>query len=168
MNSGQEPRIYTIGHSTRTQGELIEILGKYRIAMLLDIRAIPYSRYNPQFNREAMMEVMPEAGIVYEHIAPLGGVRPSPEVMKGAKSCSERSRGFATHMLSDEFKRGIDRVLLLARQAPVALMCGERDPEHCHRFWVADALRERGVEAQHIISLDEVRQHPANLFSFGM
>jgi uncharacterized protein (DUF488 family) len=165
--TGQRPAVYTIGHSTRTQGELIDILQHHGIPVLLDIRAIPYSRYNPQFNRETMMEVMPGEGIHYEHIEALGGHRPSPEVMKAAKSCSDRSHGFAEYMKSEEFQRGLDRVIELAASSPVALMCGEREPEHCHRFWVADALRERGIEPQHLIHRDEVREHPMNLFSFG-
>jgi uncharacterized protein (DUF488 family) len=165
--TSQTPVVYTIGHSTRTQGELIDILRQYGIPVLLDIRAIPYSRYNPQFNREALMEVMSEEGIRYEHIEALGGHRPSPEVMKAAKSCSDRSHGFAEYMKSEEFQRGLDRVIELAATSPVVLMCGEREPEHCHRFWVADALRERGVEPQHLIYIDEVREHPMNLFSFG-
>jgi uncharacterized protein (DUF488 family) len=166
MNSRHQ--IYTIGHSTRTQRELIDLLRQNHVPLLLDIRAIPYSRYNPQFNREAMQEVMPSEGIVYEHLAALGGVRPSQEVMKGAKSCSERSRGFAGYMKTDEFKAGLDRVLELAMEAPVALMCGEGDPTHCHRFWVADALRERGIEVKHIITRDQVREHPQSLFSLGL
>jgi uncharacterized protein (DUF488 family) len=71
-------------------------------------------------------------------------------------------------MKTEEFREGLDRVLELAAEAPVALMCGEGDPAHCHRFWVADALRERGIEVKHIISRDEVRDHPQNLFSFGL
>jgi uncharacterized protein (DUF488 family) len=160
--------VYTIGHSTRTQQELIDILRHYGIPVLLDIRAIPYSRYNPQFNRETMMELMPEENIQYEHIEALGGHRPSQEVMKAAKSCSDRSVGFAGYMKSKEFAEGLDRVIELASRSPVVLMCGEREPEHCHRFWVADALRERGIEVRHLIYIDEVREHPMNLFSFGM
>src|SRR5690349_2808465 len=133
-------RIYTIGHSTRKREDLVGILKHYGIELLLDIRKIPYSRYNPQFNREEMIKEMPAAGILYEHCDELGGVRPAQEVMDRAKSCSERSRGFAGYMQTDPFKRGLKRALELAATRRIALMCAESDPTHCHRFWVADAL----------------------------
>jgi uncharacterized protein (DUF488 family) len=167
MSSTTRPEIYTIGHSTRKREDLVEILKHYGIELLLDIRKIPYSRYNPQFNREEMMKVMPATGIGYEHCDELGGVRPPQEVMDRAKSCSERSRGFAGYMQTDNFKRGLKRALELASQQRIALMCAESDPSHCHRFWVADALGEQGIDVIHIINEREVREHPRNLFTYG-
>lgn len=159
--------IYTVGHSTRSFQDLIDLLSHYDVDALLDIRAIPYSRYNPQFNRETMIREMPATGIRYEHIAELGGVKPSKEVMAAAKSCSERSRGFADHMRTDAFRKGLDRVLgSVAEGETVALMCAESDPSHCHRFWVADAVQANGPMVMHIVSMDELRDHPANLFTY--
>ncbi len=89
--------IHTVGHSTQSAEELAALVTSFGVTDLIDIRAIPYSRYNPQFNREEMERVMPGLGLRYEHVAELGGRRPSPEVMQAAKSCSERSRGFADY-----------------------------------------------------------------------
>lgn len=160
--------IYTIGHSTRTHAELIELLRDNGIELLLDIRRIPYSRHNPQFNREEMERVMPETGIIYEHCTELGGVKPPQAVIDRAKSCSERSRGFAGYMESEPFRRGMERALGLASERRVALMCAESDPSHCHRFWVADALAARGATVLHIIRAGKVEEHPQNLFTYGM
>lgn len=159
--------IYTVGHSTRKRSELVALLKHYGVDTLLDIRAIPYSRYNSQFNLEEMVREMPGAGLHYRHIASLGGRRPSREVMAGAKSCSERSHGFAEYMKSEEFRKGLDSVLELARGgSTIALMCAESDPTHCHRFWVADAVQAEGFTVQHIVREDDLREHPANLFTY--
>jgi uncharacterized protein (DUF488 family) len=159
--------IYTIGHSTRSHAELIELLRENGIELLLDIRRIPYSRHNPQFNREEMVKVMPPTGIRYEHCTELGGIKPPQEVIDRAKSCSERSRGFAGYMESEPFRRGLEHALRLASESRVALMCAESDPSHCHRFWVADALAARGVAVRHIIKAGKVEDHPENLFTYG-
>lgn len=159
--------IYTVGHSTRSREELVELLKHYGIEILVDIRKIPYSRYNPQFNKETMMEEIPKRGLVYEHITELGGVRPPQEVVDRAKSCSERSRGFAGYMKTPAFKKGLEQALSLTTRGRVALMCAEADPSHCHRFWVADALAARGVLVEHIVRIGDLQRHPENLFSFG-
>ena len=165
--SGAGPiTMYTVGHSTRSRGELVELLRRHGIQILLDIRKIPYSRYNPQFNRETMMEEMPATGIRYEHCDDLGGIKPSREVIDRAKSCSERSRGFAEYMRTPAFARGIDRALELAGAGRVALMCAEANPDHCHRFWVADALAAAGVDVLHIVSAERADPHPKNLFTY--
>lgn len=159
--------IYTVGHSTRQRSELADLLKHHGVDTLIDIRAIPYSRYNPQFNLETMTAEFPKTGITYEHLSPLGGNRPSPEVMAKAKSCSERSRGFGKHMESEEFRAGLKHVFELAAQGNVvALMCGELRPEHCHRFQVADIIQAEGWEVRHIVSEDDLRDHPANLFTY--
>ncbi len=158
--------IYTVGHSTRTAAELIELLGHYGVESLIDIRRIPFSRHNPQFNRETIGPALGAEGIRYEHIEALGGVKPSREVIERARSCSERSRGFAGFMKSEEFGRGLDRVVEAAAANVVAIMCAEAEPSHCHRYWVADALIERGVEVEHIVRIGDVREHPRNLFTY--
>jgi uncharacterized protein (DUF488 family) len=161
------PTVYTIGHSTRSFEALVALLRAHAIERLIDIRKIPYSRYNPQFNREEMERAMPPTGILYEHLEALGGKRPPPEVVERAKSCSERSRGFAAYMQTDAFRHGVDRVIALAASERIALMCAEADPSHCHRFWVADALVARGISVRHITSEEDADLHPENLFTFG-
>lgn len=159
--------IYTIGHSTRQRPELVALLKHFGVDTLLDIRAIPYSRYNPQFNREDMARAMPGTGVSYEHIEALGGIRPSRDVMAAAKSCSDRSRGFAEYMKSESFRNGLARVLELAAEGKtIALMCAESDPSHCHRYWVSDAVQAEGHAVRHIVREDDLRDHPANLFTY--
>jgi len=160
--------IYTIGHSTRTQAELIGLLKQHGIELLLDIRRIPYSRHNPQFNREEMVRAIPESGLVYEHCNDLGGVKPPQHVIDAARSCSERSRGFAEYMETPPFRRGLEHALELAARHRIALMCAEADPGHCHRFWVADALAARGAEVRHIVNAHRLDDHPQNLFTYGL
>lgn len=159
--------IYTVGHSTRTHEQLVALLRAHHVERLIDIRKIPYSRYNPQFNREQLATTMPHAGIIYEHLESLGGRRPPPAVVERARSCSERSHGFAEYMKTPAFRHGLDRVLALAESAVIALMCAEADPSHCHRYWVADALVAHGTVVRHIISESEAEIHPENLFTFG-
>jgi uncharacterized protein (DUF488 family) len=159
-------KIFTVGHSTRQQSELIELLKHYGVETLVDIRRIPFSRHNPQFNRETVMKAMEEAGIRYEHLTELGGVKPSQEVIDRARSCSERSRGFAGYMETPVFQKGLEHAIALSADSQIALMCAEADPAHCHRFWVADALVERGIEVEHIVAINDLRDHPRNLFSF--
>ena len=159
--------LFTVGHSTRKRSELVALLKHFGVDLLFDIRSIPYSGYNPQFNREEMEKEMPRTGIAYEHIAALGGKRPSQEVIAAAKSCSERSHGFAGYMETEEFKRGLDYVLMRVDEGrTVALMCAESDPAHCHRFHVADAVQGRGYGVQHIVKPDDLRDHPATLFTY--
>lgn len=167
MTHEQSPVIYTIGHSTRTQDELLALLKQHRVELLLDIRRIPYSRHNPQFNREEITRIIPENGLLYEHCNDLGGVKPPQHVIDTARSCSERSRGFAAYMETAPFKRGLEHALALASQYRVALMCAESDPSHCHRFWVADALVLRGATVRHIVNAKRLDDHPENLFTYG-
>ncbi len=159
--------LYTVGHSTRKRSELVALLKSYGVDTLFDIRAIPYSRYNPQFNREEMEKEMPPTGITYEHISALGGKRPSPEVMAAAKSCSERSHGFADYMETAEFKEGLAYVIARADEGKtIALMCAESEPSHCHRYHVADAVQAAGKTVTHIVKGNDAREHPANLFTY--
>lgn len=159
-------KIYTIGHSTRRLEELVTCLKAYGITLLVDVRAIPYSRYNPQFNREGLIEQLPALGIGYLHLAALGGNRPSKETMEKARSCSERSRGFSSYMKTKEFKDALSTVESYATAGEViALMCGEIDPTHCHRFWIAEELQERDWEMTHILQENDAVPHPRTLFS---
>ena len=159
--------IYTVGHSTRKRSELVALLKHYGVDTLFDIRAIPYSRYNPQFNREEMIKEMPSTGVNYTHIAALGGKRPSQEVMAAAKSCSERSHGFAGYMETEQFRKGLEIVLEAAGEGKtIALMCAESNPAHCHRFHVSDAVQAAGKTVKHIVKEDDLREHPTNLFTY--
>jgi uncharacterized protein (DUF488 family) len=138
--------VYTIGHSTRTRAELIGLLRHYAVATLVDVRVMPRSRHNPQFNLEALVEALPEAGMAYAHLSRLGGLRrglgaASPN--DGWRNASFRA--YADYMQTADFAQGLEDLRALAGTGPVALMCAEAVPWRCHRSLIADALTIRGV-----------------------
>ena len=160
------PQIFAIGHSTRPQSELIDLLGKYGVVTLADIRTVPRSRRNPQFSREELEQALPAAGIRYVHLPRLGGLR------RGLGSQSPNTawrnasfRGYADYMLTDEFRTGLEELLALAGEGPVAIMCAEAVPWRCHRSLVADALLARGIAVQHIQSARRATPHQLTPFA---
>ena len=158
--------IYTIGHSTRPQAEFIGLLKHYGITTLADVRTVPRSRHNPQFNRDVLSEVLPEAGIAYEHIAELGGLRHGLGTASPNPGWRNQSfRGYADHMQTSEFAAGLERLLTLARNGPVAVMCAEAVPWRCHRSLIADALLVRGIDTADIQSLNHTLPHKLTPFA---
>lgn len=156
--------LYTIGHSTRTLDELLRVLQAHQIKMLVDIRSFPMSRRLPYFNRESLEKTLPAAGIRYVWLKALGGRRKkirdeSPNVALRDQSF----RNYADHMLTPEFRQGIDELLALANQAPTAYMCAERLYFKCHRMLVSDWLVAHGHQVLHID--DEKPPKPHHLMS---
>ena len=160
------PTVLTIGHSTRTIEEFIHLLKTHGPTCVLDVRTIPRSRRNPQFNRDTLPESLKEVGIAYTHVAALGGLRrPRPDsINKGWKNAS--FRGYADHMQTPEFGASLENLMELAKKQRVALMCAEAVPWRCHRSLIADALVARGIPTEHIIS--ESRRDTHALRSFAM
>lgn len=145
-----EKTAYTIGHSTRSQGELLALLGEAGVRTLADVRAFPSSRRHPQFNRTALPRWLPEAGVGYVHLRQLGGRRaPVPGSPNGGWR-EPGFRGYADYMSSSEFAAGLDRVEVLARERPTAIMCAEALWWRCHRRLIADALTVRGWRVEHL------------------
>jgi uncharacterized protein (DUF488 family) len=154
------PRLYTIGHSTRTLAELIEALQAHSIETLVDIRAFPMSRRLPYFNRENLEKELPAAGMRYVWMKALGGYRKrtrrdSPNA--GLRNASFRN--YADYMLSDEFKKAIAELVKLGEQSRTAYMCAERVYFHCHRMLVSDYLVARGHEVLHIDGTGPAKAH---------
>jgi uncharacterized protein (DUF488 family) len=146
-------RIWTIGHSTRTADEFLDLLRANTIEGLADVRTIPRSRRHPQFGREALESRLNEKGIEYRHFAELGGLRkPRRESPNGAWR-NAAFRGYADHMMTPQFDCGIDELLRFGEQRNVAVMCAEAVWWQCHRMLISDALVARGVEVQHIMGL---------------
>ncbi len=159
-------RAFTVGHSTRTQEEMVELLRGHGVATLVDIRHMPRSRHNPQFNLETLTEVMPAAGIGYAHLSRLGGLRhgrnaASPNV--GWRNAGFRA--YADYMQTGEFAEGLAELREIAEAGPVALMCAEAVPWRCHRSLVADALTVRGVEVREITSPTRATVHKLTPFA---
>lgn len=158
-------RIYALGHSTRTARELVELLQAHGVETLADIRTVPRSRTNPQFNRETLPRTLAAAGLRYVHLPRLGGLRrPRPDSPNGAWR-NTSFRGYADYMLTDDFARGLEELRLLAEDGPVAMMCAESLRWRCHRSLVADALFARGVQVLHITS--RIRAEPHRLTPFA-
>lgn len=152
--------LYTIGHSTRTIEELISALDAHSIKTLVDIRSIPMSRRLSHFNREALDKSLAAAGIHYVWLPALGGRR--KKIRNDSPNIALRNdsfRNYADHMLTPEFRTGIDELLKLAEQSPTAYMCAERVYFHCHRMLVSDWLLAHGHEVLHIDDAKAPKPH---------
>lgn len=152
--------IHTVGHSTRSAGELVDLLAENGVDLIVDVRRYPTSRRHPWFDREALAGTLAAAGIDYRHEERLGGRRgePDPESPNGGW----RSPGFqayADHMESDEARAALDRILEEAGERRPALLCAEIVPWRCHRRIVADHLAVAGARVVHILEPGEVEEH---------
>jgi uncharacterized protein (DUF488 family) len=158
-------RVYAVGHSTRTAEELVALLHAHGVETLADIRTVPRSRTNPQFNRDALPRTLAAAGLRYAHLPRLGGLRrPRPDSPNGAWR-NTSFRGYADYMLTEDFAQGLEELRLLAQEGPVALMCAEALRWRCHRSLVADALYARGVQVLHITSRTRAEPHRLTPFA---
>ena len=150
--SGDIRAIFTIGHSTLPVEKFVQLLEANGVELLVDIRSMPRSRRNPQFNRDALPEPLGAVGIGYLHAPELGGMRhPRSDSRNGAWQ-NDGFRGYADYMQTEEFKAALDRAVGLAAEKPTALMCAEAVPWKCHRSLVSDALSARGIEVREIVS----------------
>lgn len=161
----RELAVFGIGHSTRSAEELVALLWENGIATLADIRHYPGSRKNPQFNPEPLARCLEEAGIRYVQVQELGGRRKALSDSPNRGWRNDSFRGYADHMQSDEFARGLERLRELGAAGPVAIMCAEAVPWRCHRSLVADALVARGVPVQQIYGPGQVRPHRLTPFA---
>ncbi len=143
--------IYTVGHSTRTLDQLVDLLHDAGVRTLVDVRTIPRSRHNPQFNRGQLEADLPARGVAYVHLPALGGLRrPRRDSPNGAWH-NESFRGFADYMQTPEFDAGLRELLALSeRQGPLVIMCAEAVHWRCHRSLIADALVARGLAVMHL------------------
>ena len=142
--------VYTLGHSTRTLDELIFLLRDNDIQLLIDIRTVPKSRTNPQFNRDNLEKVLPASGIEYMHLKDLGGLRKPKPDSENTVWKNESFRGYADYMETDSFRRAVDKLEELAQQRRLAIMCAESVWWRCHRSMVSDELVARGFDVEHI------------------
>lgn len=142
--------LYSIGHSNVPTARLIALLEQHAISTLCDVRSKPYSRYNPQFNREALADSVRAAGIVYRYFGDtLGGMPDAAELRSDDGVLADYGRIAE----SASFRRGLDQLIALGARAPAAFMCGEADYRTCHRHkLITPALIERGVAVLHIMA----------------
>ncbi len=157
--------VYTIGHSTRQLEELVDILKHYEIQLLADVRSIPRSRYNPQFNSDSFANELEKRGIDYQHVSELGGLRHTTKNSPNTGWRNAGFRGYADYMQTSEFKEALDYFLKQATNKTSVLMCAEAVPWRCHRSLLSDALLVRDAEVLHILDKEKIR--PATITDFA-
>ena len=154
-------RIWTIGHSTRNIETFISLLEENGIKLLADVRSLPGSTRYPQFNKEALAESLSARGIRYEHFPELGGRRKSTPDSRNTAWRNASFRGYADYMETEQFQKGVERLLDLTREAgPAAMMCAEAVWWRCHRSLISDYLKARGIEVVHILNATKTDPHP--------
>ncbi len=154
-----KPVIYTIGHSTHPREEFLAILKTHAIELVADVRTIPKSRHNPQFNSEAMAMSLPENGIVYQHVQKLGGLRHPRRDSPNMGWDNASFRGFADYMQTAGFEEGLESLIAIAQNKKTVIMCAEALPWRCHRSLIGDALLVRGITVIDIMSSSSVKAH---------
>jgi len=157
--------LFTVGHSTRTIDELVAMLRAFDITVLADIRTIPRSRQNPQFEGDALRSALRSRRIRYVHVSELGGLRKPRKDSPNTAWRNASFRGYADYMLTEDFELGLAKLRALVDEKDVALMCAEAVPWRCHRSLVADALTARGARVEHIMSAQRANPHRVTSFA---
>lgn len=159
MSGSELPIIFTVGHSTRTEKEFIDLLRAHAVSLLVDIRTIPRSRHNPQFNRDRLSRALRRAGIGYRHMAGLGGLRHSKAESVNRGWRNKSFRGYADYMQTREFRTALRTLIALTKGRSAALMCAEAVPWRCHRTLLSDVLLVRGFRVEEIQRVRRTRPH---------
>ena len=151
--------VFTVGHSTRTVEDFLALLRAHGVRLLVDVRTVPRSRHNPQFNEERLRKALARARIGYRHMKGLGGLRHARKDSPNGAWRNASFRGFADYMQTDEFAENVERLIELARKRPTAIMCAEAVPWRCHRSLIGDALLARRMGVEELSSLSSTRPH---------
>lgn len=159
MKDSDARTIWTLGHSVRAEEAFLDILGRYRIEALADVRRFPGSRRHPHFSRDALSISLPERGIDYLWIARLGGRRKPLPDSRNVAWRNPSFRGYADYLATAEFSQGLAELLTLAAQRRTALMCSEALWWRCHRALISDVLLCAGVKVMHILDATHSSRH---------
>lgn len=157
--------VWTIGHSTHPIEEFIELLRAHDIDLLVDVRTVPRSRHNPQFNADALAQSLSDAGLRYRHLPELGGLRKSKKDSVNQGWRNDSFRGYADYMQTKEFGTALDKLIADSRTRRTVIMCAEAVPWRCHRSLIADALVTRSWEVQHIMTATKADRHQLTTFA---
>jgi uncharacterized protein (DUF488 family) len=160
----KRPVLYTIGHSTRPVDEFLELLKAHGVGKVVDVRTIPRSRHNPQYDQTALRKTLKAAHIGYHHMPRLGGLRRTRKDSPNTGWTNRSFRGFADHMQSKAFQDGLQRLEVEARKRATAIMCAEAFVARCHRSLIADALTVDGWRVRHIQSRKTATLHRRTQF----
>jgi hypothetical protein len=157
--------VLTVGHSTRTLDEFIHLLQAHGVSRVVDVRTVPRSRHNPQFNKASLPRALKKVGMRYVHLPGLGGLRhaKSDSLNVGWRNVS--FRGFADYMRTAEFEESLEELIQLATEERVALMCAEAVPWRCHRSLIADALLVHRIRTEDVMSLTRRQVHTLTPFA---
>lgn len=157
--AAQKPSIFTVGHFTHPIHEFIALLQAHGVKEIVDVRTIPMSRHNPQFNEESLKESLKTTHIRYKHLKKLGGLRHAKKDSTNLGWHNKSFRGFADYMSTPEFSEGLDNLVKIAGQRKTAIMCAEAVPWRCHRSLIGDALTKKGWLVQDIMSRTAATKH---------
>lgn len=160
-----EITVYTVGHSTRTMHEFVSLLNCYSVSLVVDVRTVPRSRHNPQFNKEILPDTLKPYGVRYIHMPEIGGLRHPKRDSINLAWKNMGFRGYADYMQTKEFTDSLLKIMVLARENCLALMCAEALPWRCHRSLISDALVVRHIKVLHIISATNTITHQLTEFA---
>ena len=159
------PIVLTIGHSTRTLEEFISLLRTHGASRVVDVRTVPRSLHNPQFNEASLAGSLKKAGLGYVHMPGLGGLRHAKRDSLNPGWRNASFRGYADYMQTPEFEQSLDELIQLANRERIVLMCAEAVPWRCHRSLIADALLVRGILTEDIIGPNRRQVHTLTPFA---
>jgi uncharacterized protein (DUF488 family) len=157
--------VFTVGHSTLPIERFVAVLAAYGVERLADVRTVPRSRRNPQFNADALAESLRAESIEYLPLAELGGLRKPRVDSENTGWRNESFRGYADYMQTEAFADGLEHLVELSRDRRTAIMCAEAVPWRCHRSLVADALVARTIPVVEILSETSYREHALTAFA---
>jgi uncharacterized protein (DUF488 family) len=157
--------LFTIGHSTRSIEEFIDLLKAHKIQLVVDVRRFPASRRYPHFNQAMLTQSLSDAGIRHHHMPALGGRRPAHRDSVNLGWRNTGFRGYADYMQTQEFWDALEELMQLGRASRTVIMCAEAVPWRCHRNLISDALTTRGWDVSHILSASKVDHHQVTSFA---
>lgn len=162
MSNPNELVVYTIGHSTRSLEEFIDILNSFKINLVVDVRTVPHSKHNPKFNRNSLSETLKTKGIKYILLPELGGLRRPRENSVNLALKNKSFQGYADFMQTKEFSENLLKLIALTRENQLVIMCAEAVPWRCHRTLLSDALSIRKFKVKHILNENNYINHEIN------
>ena len=157
--------VMSIGHSNRPFETFVQLLQAHEVKQLIDVRTIPRSRHNPQFNKDTLRTDLRAAGISYRHMPKLGGLRRARRDSPNTGWRSPTFRGYADYMQTEDFAAAVKSLIELAGKKPLVIMCAEAVPWRCHRSLISDALLIRGVQVEHIMTRTLRQPHKLTPFA---
>jgi uncharacterized protein (DUF488 family) len=159
------PLVMTIGHSTRTLDEFIRLLQANGVTCVVDVRTVPRSEHNPQFNKASLHRSLKKINLGYVHMPGLGGLRHAKRDSPNVGWRNTSFRGYADYMQTSDFAESLHEVIQLAKQDRIVLMCAEAVPWRCHRSLIADALLVRGIRTEDILNATRRKLHTLTPFA---